>query len=61
MKQIESPKLRAWRQAQRRSIESVARDLGVCYTTVQRWETGKTKTGISELGYRALQKLGYAE
>ena len=61
MKQIESIKLRAWRKAQHRSIESIARDLGVSYTTLQRWETGKPKTGISELGCRALQKLGYAE
>lgn len=61
MRQINGLKLRAWRKAQRRSLEAVARDLGISFTTLHRWETGKYKAGISELGYRALQKLGYQE
>lgn len=59
MEQRQGEKLRAWRQAQRRSLESLAHELGVSYTTLQRWETNKLKVGISALGRQALTKIGY--
>ena len=61
MKQISGEKLRTWRQAQRRSLESMAHEIGVSYSTLQKWEKDKLKNGISELGYRALTKVGYLE
>ncbi|HAM40608.1 MAG TPA: hypothetical protein DCP69_04540 [Candidatus Omnitrophica bacterium] len=61
MNQIDGAKLRAWRTAQRRSIENVAREIGISYVTLQRWETGKLKTRISPLGQQALAKIGYRE
>lgn len=61
MKQISGLKLRAWRQGQRRSLESMAHEMGISYITLQRWETGKNKGGVSELGYQALQKAGFKE
>ena len=61
MKQITGSKLRAWRQAQRRSLESVAHELGVSWVTLQKWETGKLKTDVSPLGKQALEKIGYLE
>ena len=61
MEQIIGPKLRAWRKAQRRSIEHLARELGISYVTLQRWETNKLKTGASALGRQALSKAGYQE
>ena len=61
MKQISGQKLRSWRKAQRRSLESLAHEIGISYITLQRWETGKNKGGVSELGYQALQKVGFRE
>jgi len=61
MKPINGAKLRAWRHTQRRSIESMAHELGISYATWQKWEKGKRKEGILPVSYQALVKLGYSE
>lgn len=34
--------IRAWRQAQGLTMEELAHELGCTWSTVQRWETGKS-------------------
>ena len=58
-RRIDGDNLRDWRRQRGMSTEALARELGVSYTTVSRWQTNKNKTGISPMAWKQLQQIGY--
>lgn len=60
MKPINGERLKTWRIERNMTLESLAHELNVSYTTVARWERNKNKRGVSPLAYERLQRVGFA-
>lgn len=61
MKPINRLKLKAWREERKLTLEGMARELGVSYVSVSRWERGVNKRGVSPLAWKRLEHAGYRE